>query len=315
MQCTKCEDKAVYAGQGQNFCKNHFINYFENKVLKTIARFELFDKNDTVCVATSGGKDSLAVLYMTMKYCKTYNIKFFALAIDEGIAGYRDHTLDDLQIFCKQYDIRFEVVSFKERFGDTLDNIREKGIAKNKKPCTVCGIFRRTLLNREAKRLGATKLATGHNLDDEAQSFLMNTLLGNMSHNASLGPTTGLHANDKFVPRVKPLYFISEKESRLFALLKGFKVEFNECPNIALSFRAVVRDEINAIESKLPGAKNGIVNAFLEILPDLKEKYRKEKQKGTFRYCTKCGDACSGEVCNACKLEEELCKLNSEVVR
>ncbi len=308
MQCTKCAEKAVYTGQGQNFCKNHFINYFENKVLRTITRFGLFAPDDQVCVATSGGKDSLSVLYMTMKYCREHHIAFFALAIDEGIAGYRDHTLDDLRLFCTQYDIKLEIVSFKDRFGDTLDNIREKGIEKNKKPCTVCGIFRRTLLNREAKRLGATKLATGHNLDDEAQSFLMNTLLGNMSHNASLGPITGLNQNDKFVPRVKPLYFISEKESRLFALLKGFKVEFNECPNIGLSFRATVRDEINAIESKLPGAKNGIVNAFLEILPELKEKYRAEKSRHTFQYCKRCGDACSGEICNACRLEEELCR-------
>jgi uncharacterized protein (TIGR00269 family) len=134
----------------------------------------------------------------------------------------------------------------------------------------------------------------------------MNTLLGNMSHNASLGPIAGLSDNDKFVARVKPLYFMLEKETRLFALLKGFKVEFNECPNINMSFRMVVRDELNAIENKLPGAKNGVVNSFLEILPLLKDYYREKKQKRVFNYCKKCGDACSGEICNACKLEEEL---------
>ncbi|MGV8171606.1 MAG: hypothetical protein ACP5OA_02835, partial [Candidatus Woesearchaeota archaeon] len=57
---------------------------------------------------------------------------------------------------------------------------------------------------------------------------------------------------------------------------------------------------------KLPGAKNGIVNSFLEILPLLKDHYREKKQKRTFNYCKECGDACSGEKCNACKLEEEL---------
>lgn len=308
MKCTKCDLKAVYSGQGQNFCKNHFLNYFENKVFRTITNYELFKKGDNVCVATSGGKDSLSVLYMTMLYCRKYNIEFFALAIDEGISGYRDKTLDDLRDFCKKYDIKLEVVSFKDRFGDTLDNIRDKGIEKNKKPCTVCGIFRRTLLNREAKRLNATKLATGHNLDDESQSLLMNILLGNMSHNASLGPITGLNQNDKFVPRVKPLYFISEKESRLFALLKNFKVDFAECPNINLSFRAVVRDELNTIESKIPGAKNSIVNSFLEIMPLLKDHYKQKKSSNNFRYCNKCGDACSSDICNACKLEEELCR-------
>ncbi len=307
MKCSRCEKKAVHSGQGQNYCKSHFLEYFESKVTKTISKYELIKTGDKVCVATSGGKDSLAVLYMTNLYCKKYKIEIFALAIDEGIKGYRDHTLDDLKTFCKKYDVLLHVVSFKEKFGDTLDNIKDKAIKDfNKKPCTVCGIFRRTLLNRSARELGATKLVTGHNLDDEAQSFMMNTLLGNMSHNASLGPITGLSDNDKFVTRVKPLYFILEKETRLFALLKGFKVNFAECPNIDLSFRMTVRDEINTIENKLPGAKNGIVNSFLEILPLLKDYYRHKKQKRTFNYCTICNDACSGTTCNACKLEEEL---------
>ncbi|MGV8141529.1 MAG: ATP-binding protein, partial [Candidatus Woesearchaeota archaeon] len=295
MKCSRCDKKAVYSGQGQNHCKSHFLEYFESKVTKTISNYELILKGDKVCVATSGGKDSLAVLYMTNLYCKKYGIDIFALAIDEGIKGYRDHTLDDLKIFCKKYDVKLHVVSFKEKFGDTLDNIKDKAIKDfNKKPCTVCGIFRRTLLNRTARELKATKLVTGHNLDDEAQSFMMNTLLGNMSHNASLGPITGLNDNEKFVARVKPLYFMLEKETRLFALLKDFKVNFAECPNINMSFRMTVRDELNTIENKLPGAKNGIVNSFLEILPLLKEHYREKKQKRTFNYCKTCKDACSG---------------------
>lgn len=307
MICSKCDEKAVYNGYGRNFCKNHFFDYVENKVYKTITKYSLFDQKDKVCVATSGGKDSLVLLYFTSKYCKQHNIEFFALAVDEGIAGYRDHTLDDLKKFCENYDVKLNIVSFKEKYGDTLDNIRNKAMVDlNKKPCTVCGIFRRTLLNRTARELGATKLATGHNLDDEAQSFMMNTILGNMSHNASLGPQTGLQENNKFVTRVKPLYFILEKETRLYALLKNFKIDFAECPNVHLSFRAVVRDEINQIENKLPGAKNGIVNSFLEILPLLKEHYKQKKTLRTFNYCEKCGDACSGKICNSCKLEDEL---------
>jgi len=308
MECTKCGKKSVYHGQGQSFCKSHFLEYFESKVFKTIKKFNLLEEHDIVCIATSGGKDSLNVLYLTSLYCKKNNIKFFALAIDEGLHGYRDKTLEDLKDFCAKYEINYHIASFRENFGDTLDNLKDKGLNIKKKPCTVCGIFRRTLLNRKARELGATKLVTGHNLDDEAQSFLMNTFLGNMSHNASLGPISGLNQNERFAARVKPLYFISEKESRLYALLKGFKVDFAECPNIDMSFRAIIRDEINQIEQKLPGAKNGIVNSFLEILPQLKNHYKDIKSKQVFNICKKCGDACSGEICNACRLEEELCQ-------
>ncbi|HAB51479.1 MAG TPA: tRNA lysidine(34) synthetase TilS, partial [Ignavibacteriales bacterium] len=64
------------------------------------------------------------------------------------------------------------------------------------KPCTICGIFRRYLLNKKSKELKLTKLATGHNLDDEAQSIMMNQMKNNMNASARLGPKTGI-SNDK----------------------------------------------------------------------------------------------------------------------
>jgi len=316
MECVKCKKKAVYAGKGQNFCKAHFLEYFENKVFRTIKDYNLIEKGNKVCIAASGGKDSINALYLTGIFCKRHDIDYFALAIDEGIKGYRSKTLKDLKGFCRKHKVTLHIESFKKNFGKTLDEMKDEAMIRlKKKPCTICGILRRTLLNRAARKHGATKLVTGHNLDDEAQSFLMNILLGNMSHNAALGPITGLSSNEKFVARVKPLYFITEKESRLYSILKGFKTEFCECPNIEMSLRMNVRDELNAIEEKLPGAKNGIVNSFMEIMPLLKESYRSNKQAKSsrnFSYCEKCGEACSGKVCNACMLVEELCRHRAQ---
>lgn len=303
MKCKKCKNKSIYSNNGLLLCKNHFLSYFENKVEKTIKKYSLYEKNDKICVAVSGGKDSLSLLYTTMKYCRKKGIELFALTIDEGIKGYRDFTLKDLKYFCRQHKIKLHTVSFNEKIGAALDDIKDKAFEKlHKKPCTICGILRRTYLNRTARDLGATKLATGHNLDDEAQSFIMNVFLGNMKSNAALGPITGLSKDDKFVQRVKPLYFISEKETRLYAFLKGFKIKFAECPNINLSFRREIQDRINEIEEKFPGTKHRIVNSFMEILPLLKKHYSAKP----FSYCKRCGDACSGIICNACALEEEL---------
>jgi len=241
-----------------------------------------------------------------MLFCKKYGIDFFALAIDEGIKGYRDQTLEDLRKFCKDYSIELKTVAFKDLIGSTLDEVQQKAIDDlNKKPCTVCGILRRTLLNRTAREKGSTKLATGHNLDDESQSYCMNLFKGNMRHNAALGPITGINKTKGFVTKVKPLYFVLEKETRLYTFLKGFQVHFHECPNIKLSYRSVIRDKLNELEQTYPGTKNGIVNAFLEILPTLKAHYRTKKE---FNTCQRCSDPCAGEICNACKLEEELCK-------
>src|SRR3989338_8211211 len=130
MKCSTCEEKAVYKGQGQYYCRSHFLRYFEDKAQKTIRKYKLFETGDRVCVATSGGKDSLALLYITAKYCRKRGIEFFALAVDEGIEQYRDHTLEDLKKFCVDHKVNLKVVSFKAKVGATLDDLHKTALTK-----------------------------------------------------------------------------------------------------------------------------------------------------------------------------------------
>ncbi len=314
--CIKCEEKAVIELQHGKLCKKHFISYFEEKVIKTINRFQLIGRNDKVCVAASGGKDSLTVLYLVKKYMEKNNFprdNLHALIINEGIADYREKTLDDLKTFCKQHDVPLKIASFEEDFGKTLDQafpIINK--ETKKKPCNICGVWRRYLLNKYAKELKATKLVTGHNLDDESQAVLMNLFKANTKLAAKLGPISGVEAHQDFVRRVKPLYFCSEKETRLYTFLKGFKVEYTECPNVTQSYRAEVRDLLNTFEEKFPGTKTGIINSFLDMLPLLKEREmasaRNTSSKKGIQSCQSCGEPSNGKVCNACKLKAVLQK-------
>ena len=215
MNCLNCDQKSVIVLQHGALCKIHFINYFEDKVFKTISKYNLIDKNDKLCVAASGGKDSLTVLYLTKKYLEFRNISMdtlFALAIDEGIEHYRAKTLVDLRKFCEEHTITLYVVEAKQEFNYTLDEafpIINKGTKK--KPCNICGVWRRYLLNKYARKYGATKVITGHNLDDEAQAIMMNFLRNRLDLNSRLGPISGTVKDKRFVPRIKPLFFTSEK--------------------------------------------------------------------------------------------------------
>ncbi len=311
LNCHKCDQKAVIKLQHGGMCKQHFITYFEDKVLKTINKFQLIRYDDKICVAASGGKDSLTVLYLVKKYLQKNNFpleNLNALIINEGIADYREKTLQDLKDFCKQYDIKLTIASFEKQFGKTLDEafpIINK--ETKKKPCNICGVWRRYLLNKHAKELGATKLVTGHNLDDESQAIMMNMFKANTKLAAKLGPISGVEDHTDFVRRVKPLYFCSEKETRLYTFLKGFKVEYTECPNVNQSYRAEVRDLLNTFEEKFPGTKTGIINSFLDLLPLLKQREIKIKDNVTkIKSCEQCQEPCNGMVCNACKLKNTL---------
>ena len=292
MKCSKCKNKAVFLSP--NYCKEHFIEYFEKKAIKTISNCRLFDKKDRIAVASSGGKDSVALLYVLKKY--GYDIE--AIAIDEGIKGYRDKTIKDLKKFCNEQDIRLSIYSFKEEFGMNLDKMIKK---HKQKPCTICGIFRRYLLNEKSKCFDA--LATGHNLDDEVQSVMMNLFRNTLEANARLGPKTGLVKDKRFVQRVKPFYMLTEKETKTYAFLKGFDVMFTECPYVPLSFRAGVRDFLNEQEQAVPGSKVNVINSFLKMLPDMKKRFATDER---IKACRRCRAPSQKELCKACLLLEEL---------
>lgn len=309
--CDKCEGKAIIELQHGKLCKRHFISYFENKVLKTIQKYNLISRDDVICVAASGGKDSLTVLYLVKQYLKKYNMdtsKLKALVIDEGIADYRDKTIEDLKKFCAEENVELIVTSFKEHLGATLDDAFPKvNKITGKKPCNICGVWRRYLLNKYAKKLNATKLVTGHNLDDESQAIMMNMCKANVSLSAKLGPMSGISEHQGFIRRIKPLYFCSEKETRLYSFLKQWKVEYTECPNVVQSYRAEIRDALNMLEEKYPGTKHGIVKSFLDMLPLLKEReLSKGEECSKPGLCEVCSEPSSTKECNACKIKKIL---------
>jgi tRNA-5-methyluridine54 2-sulfurtransferase len=313
-KCGKCSKKAVIELQHGKLCKLHFINYFEGKVFRTIQKFKLIGRDDRICVAASGGKDSLTVLYLVKKYLEKQNLNsstITALAIDEGIKNYRDKTLIDLKEFCSLHQIELSIEKFedKKHLGATLDVAYPKiNSITRKKPCNICGVWRRYLLNKYAKKLGATKLVTGHNLDDEAQAIMMNIYKANTKLAAKLGPISGISEQAGFVRRIKPLYLCSEKETRLYTFLKGWKVEYTECPNVEESYRAEIRGSLNKLEAKFKGTKHGIIKSFLALMSLLRERELKVmkstevENKGPTK-CKICFEPSNSNECNACKLK------------
>jgi len=259
----------------------------------------MFNASDNVCVACSGGKDSTTALYLVKKFVGDKG-KVSALLIDEGIAGYREHTVKDLMRFCMLHKIPLRSVSFQKEFGSTLDAILKSGKA-GLKPCTVCGALRRYLLNKHAR--GFDCIVTGHNLDDESQAIVMNLLKQHIDVLSRLGPVTGVAKHRGFVRRVKPLYFCPEKEVAIYSLLMGFGVSFNECPYTNEAYRGDVRQLLNSYEALHKGTKLNIVRHFLSLSPGLKKSFAGSSPV----FCVNCGEPSSNDVCNVCVIVKKIC--------
>ncbi len=299
-RCSVCGNEAVYCTryEGHCYCEEHFIKRFEKRVRRTIRKYNMFGKEERLVVGVSGGKDSLTALYLLPRINPRWEV--IGLAIDEGIPGYRDITLKDLEEKAKEWGVRIEVVSFEKEFGYTLDEMlrmkEEKGLPYN--ACTFCGVFRRYLLNKYARELGATKLVTAHNLDDVVQTFLMDIMRGDFARLSRLRPVVK-SSNPKLVPRVKLFYNIPEKEVALYSLVKGIYPSFVECPHARFSMRWEIRKFINKIEEKQPGTKFAMLRTLEAILSNV-------RPSESIGVCKVCGEPSSSEVCRACQLRMEL---------
>jgi uncharacterized protein (TIGR00269 family) len=301
MKCSKCNDNAIVSQRysGAHLCERHFIKAFEDTVKHTIADSKMVSKGDRIAVALSGGKDSTALIYIMNKFLfGQKDITMFAITIDEGIKGYREDTIKSARSITEKLGIDHVIVSFKDEYGLDLDDMV---VGKREAPCTFCGVLRRSLLNRIAKRLGVTKVATGHDLDDDAQSIMMNYLKGDIER---LGRFASRRLQPGLVPRIKPLRDIPERETALYCMVQGFYIKMAECPYASLSLRSDVRDMLNCLEKNLPGTKQSAMKGFDRISNLLAERYPPIELSS----CKLCKEPCVENLCKACQL---LGKINT----
>ncbi len=298
MKC-KCGKKAIFYRkyEGTYLCKSCFCRSIERKVKRTIRKYKLIKPKDKIAFALSGGKDSSLVLYLMKKIFKNRkDLKFFAISIDEGIKGYRDESLKKAKQLCKKLNIPHYVFSFKKEFGKDLDQlVKEKKLKEG--VCTYCGVGRRWILNKKAKELGANKICFGHNLDDEIQGIFLDYIKGDLLRLIRMDTKPIIKDKSLFIPRIKPLREIPERESALYAIVKNLDFYMAECP-YASGMRFEIRDFLNNLEENHPGVKFSIFETFNKILPYIKKSIKGEK---IFK-CEKCGEPTSHKICKTCEL-------------
>lgn len=311
-RCTMCETQSsVYLPAFcEHLCEAHFIESFERRAKRSIGGHKMIRRGSRIGIGLSGGKDSFALLHVLAGLRKSLPFELVAVSIDEGIPGYRDKAIGNAKEICEELGIEQHVYSFRKEYGTTVSAIARKGKGNL---CSYCGVLRRRLLNSKARELGLDAVAIAHNLDDVAQTAMLNIIrnepmrFARMEHHAGEA-RAGVYAGPAargMVPRISPLRDIREKEVAAYALLKGHR--FGRkccCPHSKDAMRWSVRHELNRLEERYPGTKIKIAacaGTVQKLAADALSK------KGfSAKACMECGEPSSAGLCMACRMLGEL---------
>lgn len=302
IECSFCGRRAVYheRAAGVYRCDRCLVESVEKKFRSTISEYELIKPGDKVISAVSGGRDSLSCLRLLADYSEYRDVEVIALTIDEGISGYRDGGVKQSRNVAGNLGVVHRLVRFKDIFGKSLDEMAElSNRIGGPDTCTLCGILRRSLLNQASRELGADKLAIAHNLDDVVQTVLLNYLRGDLSRLYRLKPKSG--GREGFVPRIKPLREIPEKEVAIYSMLRGLGGQASECPYIG-GMRSEVRSFLNEMEWEHPTTKFRVLRMFDRIRPHLPV----NPEDVELGECEICGEPSTGDLCRACELLDSM---------
>ncbi len=311
--CYRCGEPAVVriAYARIDACQACFRHRFDARVDKAVKDFSLVRRGDRIAVAVSGGKDSAALLLSLHRISKQRGLTLLPMLIDEGIKGYRNRALECAEQLCETLHLSLHVIRYKDVFGIDMDELmhaRETSVNaindRGAHSCSYCGVFRKRALNDGARKLGATKLAVGHNADDVAQTLLMNVLRNEPHRIARMEVGHAGIADSGLVPRIKPLVLLTEMECALYVHFSGMPFYKGGCPYASESFRGEVKDFLNSLEEKHPGIKMNVLKAALSLQENMAFVEEGRGKRASIRSsCPTCGEFMSeSRQCRTCAL-------------
>jgi len=274
------------------------VDLYLSRVFRTIKKFKLVKKGDVIFAALSGGKDSASSLFTLKKYITENKIEAtlkgfhinFCLPISEKVQKV-------IEKQTKIAEVPLEVLYIKD-LGISLDEVRKK----TRRPiCSICGTLKRYLMNKIPREKGATKLATGHHMDDFLVFFFKNILGKNYFWISKFKPKIE-STHPKMLCKIRPLFMVGDKENKAFCKALGIPfIEEDICPYTFFGCKIDVNREkwyqtIYDIERRHKNFRAQLISSIKDMSKFFEEKNREIKE------CSICREPTDQEICSFCKL-------------
>ena len=303
MKCKTCGNTAVINMRHHKLalCAEHYLEWVPEQVQRFIEKYQMFAPADRLLVAVSGGKDSLSLWDILLRLGYQADGMYIGLGIDGGV-DYSEQShlkvLKFMETFWPQ--ARLHTVDVAQQYGMSIPEL-SRARRREAKPCSVCGLNKRHIMNRLAVE-GGYVLVTGHNLDDEAAVLMQNTLRWQVGYLGRQAPVLEA-THPKFARKVKPLCRFYEREMAAYALVRGIDYIYDECPHAEGATTLFYKTLLNQLEANSPGAK---LSFYLEFLRARRQGLFQETHDSVLLHaCEFCGQPTTAPgLCSFCRIWE-----------
>jgi tRNA 2-thiocytidine biosynthesis protein TtcA len=228
------------------------MQHLTSRVGRAIHDWQMIKPGDQIAVGLSGGKDSSLLLYLLARLQRSAPVDFSLIGLHIDMGWNMDTA--PLEKLCR--DLGVKLVVEKTLIGPIVFHYR-----KEKNPCSLCANMRRGALCTTARRLGISKVALAHHLDDAIE-----TLLLNMFYTGSIRsflPVTYLDRTEVTV--IRPLVYLPEKMIADAAAALNLPALPSPCPHSGSSRRQDIKDFIAILEEKIPRIRRNLLAALQHV--------------------------------------------------
>lgn len=305
MKCRKCPERAaVHMRQHRlALCRTHFLDWMVEQTERIIQKYAMFSRHERVLLAVSGGKDSLSLWDILWRLGYAVDGIYIHLGIQTPEVDYSSRSEEYCRQFAAERGLALQVVNVAEQYGESIPATAQRTRRGADRPCAVCGLVKRHIMNRVARERGYAALATAHNLDDEAAVLYNNTF--NWQVDLLRRQTPVLTAAPGFARKVKPFCRFYERETAAYAFLRGIPYIEEECPYAAGSTQLKNKELLNRLETEAPGTKLRFYVGFLKARQQglFGESQPVDDEDTGLEHCDSCGQpTLKAGLCAFCKL-------------
>ncbi len=191
-----------------------------NTVRETILRYDLLKKKDNVLIAISGGLDSTGLLAVFLELRKEWLLDLFLGHFNHRLRQNANQDEQFVRNVAQNHSLPLFVASEDVRLFAKQNrmNLEEAG-----------RMLRYDFLSKTARKIGGAKIATGHTLNDQAETFFLRLMRGS--------GLTGLGSIYPVVEGqiIRPLLAVERKEIAEYVQKKGMTYRDDES-NLDRSF-------------------------------------------------------------------------------